>query len=160
MTHSDSCDNLFVTELLVHANLCIKSSQRWSSLTGGFRTLKHCVKIHQITLCFCGVFLVMVLLFNFALHWVVLQLPGKYCPGISQFCSTLQYPVWFCGSVGTHQAKASSGLFAILGWIVSGMVTYAWGWHVSSQEGQITLLHVWQAPAGLPKRPIFSAGTV
>lgn len=56
LTHSDSCDSLFVTELLVHTNLYIRSSRRWSSLIGGSRTLKHCVKIHQITPCFCLVF--------------------------------------------------------------------------------------------------------
>lgn len=56
LTHSDSHDDLLVTELLVHTNFYIKSSQRWSSLIDGFRTLKHCVKIHQITVCFCGVF--------------------------------------------------------------------------------------------------------
>lgn len=101
MTHSDSCDNLFVTELLVHANLCIKSSQRWSSLTGGFRTLKHCVKIHQITLCFCGFFLVMVLLFNFALQWVVLKLPGKILPwniAVLLHAAVSRMVLWQCGN--------------------------------------------------------------
>lgn len=68
LTHSDSCDSLFVTELLVHTNLYIRSSRRWSSLIGGFRTLKR-VKIHQITPWFCLVFfLVMTLLFNFVLQ--------------------------------------------------------------------------------------------
>lgn len=97
LTHSDSCDSLFVTELLVHTNLYIRSSRRWSSLIGGFRTLKR-VKIHQITPWFCLVFfLVMTLLFNFVLQWIVLQqwlLPGKNtaleCPSYAP-CYGIQY---------------------------------------------------------------------